>query len=87
MVKPSNGSLRFPQSQTQTYDWRTFFLEFLYGLFLVAWYLLALAEMSMFRGLTWLGRFITPASGDLSKGGGRRNVLLEPASSSEDRQS
>ena len=83
----SNRSSRFPQSRAQTYDWRTFFLEFLYGLLAIAWYILALAEMSMLRRLTWLGKFVAPSSCDLSKDGGGHNVLLEPLSSSEDRQS
>jgi hypothetical protein len=87
VVIPSNGSSRFLQSRTHKYDWRTFVLEFLHGLLTVAWYAVALVEMTMLVGLKRLGTFIAPSSDDLKKDDGKHNVLLEPASSSEDRQS
>ena len=80
MAIPSNGSTHFPRSQRQTYDWRTFCMESLYGLLTIAWYLLALVEMFMLKGLTQLGKCLSPSSADLSEDGGRHNELLEPAS-------
>jgi len=82
MVMPSNRSSISLLPQTQTYCWRTFFLEFLYGLLAIAWYLLALVEMSMLKGLTGLGNLVAPSSDDVSKDGGERNVLPEEAESS-----
>ena len=82
MVIPSNGSGRYPLSQTQKYGWRTFVLEFLHGLLTVAWYVVALVEMSMLKGLTGLGNLVAPSSEDVSNDGGERNVLPEEAESS-----
>jgi hypothetical protein len=82
MAMPSNRSSISPLPQTQTYGWRTFSLEFLYGLLAIAWYLFALAEMSIFKGLTRLGNLVAPAPKDVSKDGSERSVLLEEADSS-----
>jgi hypothetical protein len=82
-----NRYTRLPQSRTQTYDWRTFFLECLYGLLAVAWSLLALAEMLMFKGLTRLEKLVTTASDDLGDDGSGQDALLELASSSGDHHS
>jgi hypothetical protein len=71
MVIPSNGSGRYPLSQTQKYGWRTFVLEFLHGLLTVAWYVVALVEMSMLIGVTRLGEAVAPSSDDLGKDDGR----------------
>jgi hypothetical protein len=71
VVIPSNGSSRYPLSRTQKYDWRTIVLEFLHGLLTVAWYVVALVEMSMLIGLTRLGEAVTPSSDDLGKDDGR----------------
>jgi len=71
VVIPSNGFSRYPLSRTQKYDWRTFVLEFLHGLLTVAWYVVALVEMSMLIGLTRLGEAVAPSSDDLSKDDGR----------------
>ena len=82
MVMPSNRSSSPPLPRTRAYGWRTFFLEFLYGLLAIAWYLFALVEMSMLKGLTGLGNLVAPSSDDVSKDGGERNVLPEEAESS-----
>jgi hypothetical protein len=85
VATPLNGSSSFPQSQMQKYGWRTFVLEFLHGSLTIAWYLLALVEMSMLIGLTRFGEFVADSSDDLSKDNGTHNALLKPKSS-EDRQ-
>jgi hypothetical protein len=74
---PSNGFSGFPQSQTQAYGWRTFLLEFLYGLLAIVWYLLLLAESSVRRGLTWLARLSDLRSDAPSKKSGGRSVLSD----------
>ena len=70
MVMPSNRSSRFPQSQTQPYEWRTLFLEFLYGLLIIAWYFLALAERFALIGLTRLEKGALFSSDDPSENSG-----------------
>jgi hypothetical protein len=82
MVMPSNGSSSSPQPQKQTYDWRTFLLEYLYGLLAIVWYLFALPEMFLLRGLTRLGKLVAPSSDDVSKDVSERSVLPEEAKSS-----
>jgi len=82
VAMPSNGSSSFPQSQTQAYGWRTFLLEFLYGLLAIAWYLLLLAESSVRRGLTWLARLSDLPSDAPSEKSGGRSVLSDEAESS-----
>jgi hypothetical protein len=82
VVMPSNGFSSFPQSQTQAYGWRTFLLEFLYGLLAIAWYLLLLAESSVRRGLTWLARLSDLRPDAPSKKSGGRSALSDEAESS-----
>lgn len=53
------------QSQRHVYSWRTFCIEFLYGVVVVLWYLLALAEMTVFKGLSGLEKSTAPASPDV----------------------
>ncbi len=84
---PSDGSGRFPRSRTQTYDWRTFLLEFLYGLLTIAGCFLALPEMFILSGLKRLGEHVVPSSDDLRNDGSEYNVLPELASSSDNSQS
>jgi hypothetical protein len=85
VLTPANGSSGFPQSPKHKYDWRTFVLEFLHGSLTIAWYVVALVEMSMLIGLTRFGKFVAASSDDLSRDEGGHNVLPDPASSSEDR--
>ena len=82
MVMPSNGSSSSPQPQKQTYDWRAFLLEYLYGLLAIAWYFFALPEMFLLRGLTRLGKLVAPSSDDVGKDVSERSVLPEEAESS-----
>ena len=82
MVMPSNRSSSPPLPRTRAYGWRTFFLEFLYGLLAISWYLFALPEMFLFRGLTRLEKLVTPSSNDISKDVSERSVLPEEAESS-----
>lgn len=82
MVMPSNRSSISLLPQTHTYRWRTFFLEFLYGLLAISWYLFALPEMFLLRGLTRLGKLVAPSSDDFSKDVSERSVLPEEAESS-----
>ena len=79
---PSNRSSISLLPQTQTYCWRTFCLEFLYGLLAISWYLFALPEMFLFRGLTRLEKLVTSSSDDVSKDVSERSVLPEEAESS-----
>ena len=71
MVIPSNGSSHYRHSRTPKYNWRIFVLEFLHGILTVAWYVVALVEMSMLIGLTRLGEAVAPSSDDLSEDVGR----------------
>lgn len=82
MVIPSNRSGSFPQPQTQTYEWRTFLLEFLYGLLTIVWLLLALPEMSVLKGLTWLEKLARSSSDDPGKNSGGRSVPSDESESS-----
>jgi hypothetical protein len=77
MVISSNRSGRFPQSQTQTYEWRTFLLEFLYGILTIVWLFLALAEITVFKGLTRLEKLALSLCDDTSKNSGDRGVLCD----------
>ena len=70
VVMPSNKSSRFRQSQTQPYQWRTLFLELLYGLLIIAWYFLALAERFALIGLTRLEKGALSSSDDPSENSG-----------------
>ena len=84
MVIPSNRSGSFPQSQAQTYDWRTFLLEFLYGVLTIAWLLLALLEMSVLKGLTRLEKLARSSSDDPgnNSGGAMCRVMIQNLRSS-----
>lgn len=82
MVMSSNGFSRFPQSQMPADEWRTFLLEFLYGLLTIAWYLLAFAERFTFRGLTRLEECALFSSDDPSKNRGGRSVSCDESKSS-----
>lgn len=86
MATPSSISSGFPQRQLQEYGWRTFILEFFHGLLTVAWYLVALVEMSMLMGLNRLGKLTAHSPDDGSNIDESHDVLLEPASSFEDSQ-
>jgi hypothetical protein len=81
MIIPSNRSGSFPQSQTQTYEWRTFLLEFLYGLLTIVWLFLALAEISAFKGLTRLEKLALSLSDEPSENSGRSAPFDESESS------
>ena len=83
---PSRSSSGFLQLQTQKYDWRTFILKSFHGLLTVAGYLVASVEMPMLIGLNRLGKLTTLSPDDLSRDDAKYDVLLEPTSSSEDRQ-
>lgn len=54
------------QSRLQEYGWRTFCFEFLYGIVVIMWYLLALAEMAIFKVLTRLGKSAALASSEVA---------------------
>lgn len=86
MAIPSSRSSGFSQSRSQEYGWRIFILEFFHGLLTVAWYLVALVEMSMLMGLNRLGRLAALSRDDVSKVDQSHDVLMEPASSFEDSQ-
>lgn len=86
MAIPSSRSSGFPQSQSQEYGWRIFILEFFHGLLTVAWYLVALVEMSMLMGLNRLGKLTALSPDDICKVDESHDVLLEPVSSFEDSQ-
>jgi hypothetical protein len=82
VVIPSNRSGSFPQLQTQTYEWRTFLLEFLYGLLTIVWLLLALPEMSVLKGLTRLERLVRSSFDDPGRNSGGRSVPSDESESS-----
>jgi hypothetical protein len=53
-VATSFKSNFYSQSQLQVYGWRALCIEFLCGVVAIVWYVLALAELTVFRGLTRL---------------------------------
>jgi hypothetical protein len=54
------------QSQLQAYGWQTFCIEFLCGLVLIFWYLLAIVERATLRGLGRLEKLAAPPPHDVS---------------------
>jgi hypothetical protein len=80
VVIPSNRFGSFSQSQTQTYEWRTFLVEFFYGLLTIVWLLLALPEMAVLKGLTRLEKLALSSCDDPSMNSGGRS---EPCDESE----
>jgi hypothetical protein len=59
----ASRSILYRGSKLQLYGWRTFCIEFLYGLFVILWYVLYLAEKITLLGVTRLDSFTTYADG------------------------
>lgn len=61
----------------QEYGWRAFCIELLYGIIVITWYLLFLAEKTMLRGLTRLETFSTSPRDSPSGYERATNVLFQ----------
>jgi hypothetical protein len=65
VVAISSESNYYSQSQPQVNGWYSFCSEFLYGIVVVTWYLLAFAERAALKVLTKLEKIIVPPLDDL----------------------
>lgn len=60
MVPHSYQSQPYPLSVLSRSGWRVFFIDFIFGLLTVAWYVLMRAEQMTFRWLHEIEKFVAP---------------------------